>query len=166
MIGKAEQAGFVFWLIDKAGRKERTDMQEKIFLALLQTSAAHWNLSRKGFQELDLSDGQPKVFYILRENEGCVQKELAKICQIRESTMTVLLGRMEKQGYIYKEPKYVSGGKRAYGIFLTEEGKTKADKIIALVDELEEKSFEGFSGEERKQLFSLLGRVRENLLEK
>ena len=39
-------------------------MQDKLFLALMETQAAHWELSRKGFQELDLPNGQPKVLYI------------------------------------------------------------------------------------------------------
>ncbi len=138
-------------------------MKDKIFLALLETQGAHWNLSRKGFQELELSDGQPKILYILLGHEGCVQKDLAQMCQIRPSTMTVLLEKMKRDGFIYKEPMIVSGGKRANGIFLTEEGRTKAEKIVELVDDLEEKSFHGFSDEERESLLSMLGRVAENL---
>ena len=138
-------------------------MEKKIFSEVLYTSRAHWNLARQKFMELDLSDGQPKVLYLLYWNEGCVQKKLAQISQIKESTMTVLLKRMEKQGYIYKEPMYVSGGKRAYGIFLTESGKKKAEQILTVVDELEEKCFLGFAPEEREQLFLLLDKVKKNL---
>jgi DNA-binding MarR family transcriptional regulator len=138
-------------------------MQDKIFLALLQTSGAHWEHARKGFQELGLSDGQPKVLYILKRSEGCVQKKLAQLCQIRESTMTVLLTKMEEKGYIYKETLRVSGGKRAYGIYLTEQGRELSDRLVELVDRLEELSFEGFSREEKEQLFSLLDRVKSNL---
>ena len=138
-------------------------MQEKLFLALMETQAAHWELSRKGFQELDLPNGQPKVLYILQAVEGCVQKELARICKIRPSSMTVLLEKTEQNGYIYKETAKVSGGKRAFCIYLTEEGRSLAAKITDLVECLEEKSFQGFSEEEKQTLFCLLDRVTKNL---
>lgn len=138
-------------------------MQEKIFLALLETSASHWNISRKGFQKMNLSDGQPKVLYILNFNEGLVQKKLAEICQIKPSTMTVLLTRMESQGYVRREKVQVSGGKRAYAVYLTETGKALANELIQFVDELETISFHGFSQKERELLFSLLGRIKKNL---
>ena len=64
-------------------------MREKFFLALLETQKAHWELSRKGFQKLELTDGQPKILYILLRREGCVQKDLAEVCRIRPSTLTV-----------------------------------------------------------------------------
>lgn len=138
-------------------------MRDKIFLALLETSAAHANKSREGFQRLNLSDGQPKILYILLWAEGCTQKELAVRCQIRQSTMTVLLEKLEAKNYIYKEKMIVSGGKRAYGIYLTEEGRSMAEKVTSMVNKLEELSFKGFSDKERTTLLSMLGRVSENL---
>jgi DNA-binding MarR family transcriptional regulator len=42
--------------------------------------------------------------------------------------MTVLLNNMEKQDLIRKEAKLVSGGKRAYCIYLTEKGKEIAGR--------------------------------------
>ena len=140
-------------------------MREKFFLALLETQKAHWELSRKGFQKLELTDGQPKILYILLRREGCVQKDLAEVCRIRPSTLTVALERMEKQGFIYKEERRLLGGKRAYGIFLTERGRKKAEQLDAFIETLEEKSLAGFSEEEQDALFSYLARIRENLAE-
>ena len=138
-------------------------MGKKIFLELLNTSNAHRGLARQGFNRLELSDGQPKVFNILYYTEGIVQKDLAKICGVKASTLTTILARMEKQGYIRKEKVLVSGGKRAFSIYLTEEGKKKAQQVIDLVEELEEKSFAGFSQEEIDTLFALLEKVQNNL---
>ncbi len=138
-------------------------MKEKFFLALLETQKAHWELSRKGFQQLELTDGQPKILYILLRIEGCVQKELAEVCKIRPSTLTVALERMEKQGFIYKEERKLLGGKRAYGIFLTESGRRKARQVEELIETLEKKSLSGFSEQEQDMLFSYLARIRENL---
>jgi membrane dipeptidase len=55
--------------------------------------------------------------------EGCQQKELAEACSVEPPTMTVLLKNMEQKGLVYREKKQLPGGFRAYGIFLTEEGK-------------------------------------------
>ena len=139
-------------------------MKNKIFLALLETQGAHAELARMEFQKMNLSEGQPKILYVLLKEEGCVQKELAGIAQVRPSTMTVLLDRMEKQGYIYREETRISGGKRAYKIFLSDEGKSLAHQVNELVEKLEERSFKGFSDEERKKLLEMLGRVAENLM--
>jgi len=57
----------------------------------------------------------------------------------------------------------VSGGKRAFRIFLTEEGRRLAEKVDCVVEEMEEKGFAGFSEEEKDQLISLLGRLTDNL---
>ena len=113
--------------------------------------------------QLDLSDGQPRVLYMLRFIDGCVQKELAKACDIKPSSMTVMLDGLEKKRYIRREETKVSGGKRAFKVCLTESGKDMAEKVFWLMEDIEEETFEGITEEERLQLFDLLRRVRENL---
>ena len=77
--------------------------------------------------------------------------------------MVVLLSNMEKRGMIRKEVDHVSGGKRAYRIYLTEEGRRLAEQVDRVVEEIEQKSFAGFTEEEKDQLITLLGRMTENL---
>lgn len=140
-------------------------MGEKIFLALLETGTMHANRSREAFQSLNLTDGQPKILYILYQSDGYVQKELAERCKVRPSTMTVILDKMEQGGLLCREKVQVSGGKRAYRVFLTEKGKAMAKEVVDIVECLEEISLKGMSEEEIAQLFSLLARVRDNLKE-
>ena len=92
-----------------------------------------------------------------------MQKELAGACRVRESTLTVLLRKMEEKGYIRKEKVVVSGSKLANAIYLTDCGRELSDRIDEKVEELEKKSFEGFTDKEKKQLFKLLYRVENNL---
>lgn len=138
-------------------------MHDKIFLALLETSSAHSELSRSEFSKLMLTDGQPKILYILRRQDGYVQKELAEICGIKPSTLTVLLSKMEKINLIKKEKDIVSGGKRAFKIYLTDKGKDIANKVENIVEKMEERSFKGFSPDEKKQLLEMLGKISDNL---
>lgn len=138
-------------------------LHNKLFLALLGASSAHADASRTAFAQLGLTEAQPKILYILKRTGGIVQKELAQVCNIRQSTLTVLLSKMESQDYIYKEICYVSGKKRAYKIYLTRKGKEKADELENVVETLENKGFKGFSEEEKKSLLIMLGRVEENM---
>lgn len=138
-------------------------MREQLIVSLLSASAAHQKSCWSGFRELDLSPGQPKVLSRLRYQEGYLQKELAALCYVEPATMVVLLSNMEKRGLIRKEVDHVSGGKRAYRIFLTEEGRRLAEQVDRVVEEMEEKGFVGFSEEEKDLLISLLGRLTENL---
>lgn len=138
-------------------------MREQLIVSLLSASAAHQKSCWSGFRDLDLSPGQPKVLSRLRLQEGYLQKELAALCYVEPATMVVLLSNMEKRGMIRKEVDHVSGGKRAFRIYLTEEGRRLADEVDRVVDEIEEKGFTGFSEEEKDQLICLLGRLAENL---
>lgn len=140
-------------------------MRERLIVSLLSASAAHQKSCWGAFRELDLSPGQPKVLSSLRVQEGYLQKELAALCHVEPATMVVLLSNMEKRGMIRKEVDHVSGGKRAFRIFLTEEGKRLAEKVDRVVDEAEGKGFSNFSEEERDQLIVLLERLTENLSE-
>lgn len=140
-------------------------MDKIFFLELLGTYNAHWEQARKGFAQLELTEGVPKVLYTLRSCEGCVQKQLAEICQIKESTLAVLLKRLEGLGYITKKPQLVSGGKRAYGICFTEAGRKKSEEIAQLVDDIDRRSLEGFSSDDIERFFGYMEKVRKNLKE-
>lgn len=138
-------------------------MQKKLFLSLIGASSAHAEASRQVFSAMGLTEGQPKILYVLYRKDGCIQKDLAEVCRIRQSTLTVLLEKMEKQNLIYRESCYVSGKKRAYKVFMTENGREKAEYLESQVEILEEKGFAGFSKDERNCLLQLLTRVEENM---
>ncbi len=138
-------------------------MNRKIFLTLMAAYAAHAKRSNDYYQTLDLTTGQPKVLYVLHKEEGFLQKDLAKVCKVEPPSMTVLLKNMEKKELIRREKVLVSGGKRAYRIYLTEKGRELAEKVDTNVEELEDISFQGFTEEERLVLLDLLERVTDNL---
>ncbi len=138
-------------------------MKDKLITALIEASSSHQKSCWAGFRALELSPGQPKVLSRLRYQEGYLQKDLAALCRVEPATMVVLLNNMEKKGMIRKEVDHVSGGKRAFRIYLTEEGRALAEKVDRVVEEVEVKAYEGFSEEDRTQLVSLLGRLVDNL---
>lgn len=140
-------------------------MNRKFFLTMLHTHSVYSKKRERYYQKIDLTTGQPKVLYILRDKEGYMQKELAQTCQVEPPSMTVLLKNMEKKGLIRREKVLVSGGKRAFRVYLTEKGRDMANKVYDYMEELEAICFRGFSSEERVTLLDLLERVSTNLSE-
>ena len=138
-------------------------MEEKIFLSLLRASNAHHDQARIGFRALGLSDGQPKVLYVLRRTPGMFQKDLAKYCSVTPSTMAVLLSKMESQGLIYREDYLVSPGNYAKKVYATDFGNQKTDELELLIEKLEETTLNGLTDEEVDTLFSLLHKITVNL---
>lgn len=136
---------------------------KRLHLALIGGYSAHKKYSFQKFQQLNLSTGQPKVLSILYQKEGCLQKDLAKRCHVEPATMTSILSNMEKKGLIYKEAVYVSGGKRANAIYMTQHGRDMAEKSNKIIDDIEEISFRGFKDKEKQLLMDLLFRIQSNL---
>ena len=136
-----------------------------LHVLLIRASAVHKKRSRHSFQQLNLTEGQPKVLSILRDIEGCQQKELAEACHVEPATMTALLKNMEQSDLIFKEKQQLPGGKRAYIIFLTEHGKKAADEVIKIVEDLEQVAFQGFADKEKETFLELFARVAYNLEE-
>ncbi|MDD4112661.1 MAG: MarR family transcriptional regulator [Herbinix sp.] len=136
---------------------------KRLHMALISTYSLHKKSSFQEFQKLDLTTGQPKVLSILSQKEGYLQKDLAKRAHVEPATMTSVLNNMIKKGLVYKEPTYVSGGKRANAIYLTEKGRDISIQVNKIVDDMEELSFQGFSDKEKQLLINLLDRIISNL---
>lgn len=141
-------------------------MYDKLFLALMGASAAHAEASRAGFAKLGLTEGQPKILYILRRGDGLVQKQLADLCGVTQPTLSVLLEKAERKGLIRRERCSATGCKTAIRVFLTEEGRRAADELEAFVEGLEEQGFSGFSPEERAEFLEKLCKITENIRKK
>lgn len=135
----------------------------KLHKSLIYTSNAHRKVCRSYFAKLNLSDGQPKVLEALLEREGYLQKDLAQRCHVEPATMTIILGNMDKRGLIRRETAHVSGGKRAYAVYLTESGKAMAEEVEKIVDSVESECFLNFSEDEKKLFMELLDRAGKNL---
>lgn len=138
-------------------------VHDKLFLALLGANSAHSEVRRRMFTELNLMEGHPKILYLLRRHDGIVQKELAELCMIKQSTLTVLLAKMEELDFVRRETCYVSGNKRAYKVCLTEAGKAKAEELEIEIDKLEKRALKGFSEEEKWTLLRWLAKVEDNM---
>lgn len=130
-------------------------------IALLKAYHAQANVLRPKTAELGLSTGQPKILDFLSRHEGCMQKDLAALCDIEPATVSRLLDKMGADGLIQRTP--VEGDKRALSLALTEQGKERQALMREIRIELEAQELEGFSPEEQVQFFGYLNRLYDNL---
>jgi MarR family transcriptional regulator, organic hydroperoxide resistance regulator len=106
--------------------------------------------------------GQPPVLRALWQQEGLTQTELAEKIKITPATMTKMLQRMEKTGFIQR--KADSEDQRVSRVYLTDTGRTVQKDIEDVFRQTEEETFGNFSLEERVLLRRFFAQMRENLL--
>jgi DNA-binding MarR family transcriptional regulator len=136
-------------------------MQETTGYLLAQTCKrfrfrAHSLLTGTG-----LHRGQHFVLRVLWEHEGLTHSELAEQLCVRPATVTNALKRMERAGFVKRQPD--PEDQRVSRVYLTEAGRGIREKVEETWNALEKQAFAGFSPEECDQLERLLLRVIENL---
>lgn len=138
-------------------------MKFKFHKLLIGTSNSHYKKCTSQFGAVGLSPGQPKILETLIQLEGCMQKELAKACEVEPATITSILPSMEKNDLIRRETIVHELGKRALSVRLTDKGKTMAGEVARIFDDMEKLSFKGFTVEEKETFLSLLEKVYTNM---
>jgi DNA-binding MarR family transcriptional regulator len=138
---------------------------ERFFREMLSLYYAHRAYNIRYYASLGLTPGQPKVLNVLFDEEGYLQKDLAARCRVEPATMTSLLAKMEKQDMIKKETVYVSGGKRAYAIYLTDHGRKLARQVSDKAAQADRIALSGMTEEEVNSLLSLMRRACKNIEE-
>ena len=102
------------------------------------------------------------IGHLARHGEKDIfQKDLEEIFSVRRSTMSAVILRMEKKGFLTRES--VQYDARLKKLVLTEKGKRIHELIESRIAETEEKLSAGLSEDEKRQLFVLLEKLRQNL---
>ena len=129
---------------------------------LIDLAKTHRKYCMGRFSKLGLTTGQPKVLTVLSEKEGYLQKELAARCSVEPATMTSLLNNMERKDLIRRETVYVSGGKRAFAIHLTDRGREVANEVARIAAEADKRTFEGLENK-KEEVISVMEKMIKNL---
>ena len=98
---------------------------------------------------------------ILTREDGIGQKELAERLQIRAATLSELLDKMQKNGWIVR--KNNQNDRRKINIHITEEGKAVSEQNREARNEMAEKMFGVLSDAEKETLKKLFERLDESL---
>ncbi len=117
-------------------------------------------LKNKGFPDFASSHGN--ILFQLSVNEKMTMGDLSEKINRDKSTTTVLVRKLEKEGFITGDP--APSDKRSRIIYLTENGKQFNKTARELSQELLGTFYKGFSEEEKENFFHTLLRIRDNFI--
>jgi DNA-binding MarR family transcriptional regulator len=103
---------------------------------------------------------QTGILFLLRQEDGQSMTQLSKALAIDNSTLTGLIDRMERSGYVSR--KAGDSDRRAFRICITPQGLEESNRAKSLIRKINEEIKSGFSQEEIKNF----KRVLTGLLEK
>ncbi|MCL6430220.1 MAG: MarR family transcriptional regulator [Anaerolineae bacterium] len=131
-------------------------------MLLVQVCRLHYLRAHELLEKIGLYRGQPPVLRALSEQEGLTHTELAERLRVTPATITRMLQRMEKAGFVERRPD--PEDQRISRVYLTEAGRGVQSALHEVVRTMEAETLAGFSQEERALLRRLLERIRDNLL--
>lgn len=136
---------------------------ESLHTLLAQVCRAHHARVHALLETLGLYRGQPFVLYALWKEEGLAHSELAERLHVQPATITKMLQRMEKAGFVVR--RHDSEDRRVSRVYLTDAGHAIRSELENVWQQLEREAFAGLDTEERAVLRQLLLRVWENLMQ-
>lgn len=106
---------------------------------------------------------QAKVLSYLYHNQDhdIIQKDIEKVFFLRSSTVTSVMGNLEKEGFIERYSNQTDG--RMKRIVITPKGDCIQREIEKSLEQLEMKLLEGWEEEEKKEFRRLLLKAMENM---
>ena len=125
------------------------------------TAHLHFRTTVCRHNEYGIGEGQPKVLFALRDEDGQSQADLARHFHLEPASVTALLGRMEKAGLI--ERCADKQDLRVTRVFLSNAGRAQLSTMDRINVEIGDVCFEGFSEEECRQASLFLERMRANM---
>lgn len=114
-------------------------------------------------EEIGLSRGQGFILFRLGCEDGLSQAELARQTMVRPATLTAALQRMETAGLI--ERRTDPADQRVSRVYLTPKGREARAQAEKVWHEVESELRAILSVDDRAQLVTLLGKLRDALAE-
>ena len=114
--------------------------------------------------DLGVAPGQFAPLVMLFEQDGLTQAELCRRINVEQPTMANTLDRMERDGLIKRQPD--PKDKRRATVHLTERANEMRTAVMDRARQVSGQAVRRFSIAEQERLFSMLGRMSENLKDK
>lgn len=139
----------------------KKDEQDSLHFLLNSTIRLYYLKTHELLERLGLYPGQPRVLHALWRKNGLSQKEIGKQLNIKPSTVTVMINRMEKAGLVKRVQD--KEDLRVSKIYLEEKAIELKDEIKQVSKNINDETFAGFSEEEKDIINNFLNRMSENL---
>lgn len=139
-----------------------TKPPDSLDFILVNICHLHHLRARQQFEALKLYRGQPPVLRHLWQEEGLTQTELSGKLRITPATLTKMLQRMEKSGFIFR--KSDPEDQRVSRVYLTDAGHAIQNQVEQIFEVMEKETFANFTLEEQILLQRFLLQIYDNLL--
>jgi len=134
---------------------------ESLDFLLAQVCRLHHSRAHTLLEEIGLYRGQPPLLFALWEKEGRTHSELAKRLDVQPATITKMVNRMERTGFV--ERRQDPEDQRVSRVYLTVAGRAIRADVQQVWHTLEQETLVGFDPEERALLRRFLVYMRDNL---
>ncbi|MBO4706780.1 MAG: MarR family transcriptional regulator [Spirochaetaceae bacterium] len=122
-----------------------------------------WNKILRENNMADLEGARGRIIFALWGKDGVPIKTLCEKTSLDKSTLTGIIDRLERDGYI--ERKQSETDKRSTLILLTGKEQEFANHVQKVSDQINEIFYKGFDDEEITQFESMLERILANCKE-
>jgi DNA-binding MarR family transcriptional regulator len=134
---------------------------ETLDFLFVQVARLHQARMHTLLETIGLYRGQPPMLYALWEQDGQTHSELAARLHIRPATMTKMVQRMEKTGFV--ERREDPADQRLSRVYLTAAGRAIRAEVERVRCTIEAETFAELSAEECALLRCCLQQMRANL---
>lgn len=119
------------------------------------------HMLRENEKTKDLNFPQLSILYQLWKKDNITISELSKRTRLAKTTLTSMLERLEKQGYLQRisNPE----NRREIRVVVSEKSRQFEDSYVNILSIMQKVNFKGFSEVEETQMRSYLERMRQNL---
>lgn len=108
-----------------------------------------------------ISAAQAPLLLMLSAADGQCQKDLAQRLGIKPSSLTTMVGRMERAGVIERQKN--EADQRSFHVYLTPKGRRAAKKLRAVIRFINERNLAGFRSEEKILFLRFMEQMTANM---
>ena len=135
---------------------------ESLDFLLAQICRLHYARAHALLEDLGLYRGQPPVLHALWDQEGLTHGDLAARLHVSPATMTKMLRRMERAGFV--ERRADPDDERVSRVYLTDGGRAIQAAVKQVWHRMEEEIFGSLTSGEREVLRRCFVQMRQNLI--
>lgn len=136
-------------------------MEKEVGEYFREINQAIYNKLEERLAKYELVKGQAHLLLLIRDNDGCTQKELANFVGVKYSSMSERLNKLERNGYIARATD--EENMKYKRIFITSEGKTAVIQCRKIIKELNEQMYKGMTKKDKMQFEEYLQKMIRNL---
>lgn len=118
-------------------------------------------LKQYGIEEINPAQG--RIMFVLWQNDGIAINELSKRTSLSKSTLTSMLDRLERTGFIRREAS--DKDRRKIYIWRTEKDKSFQKQYVEVSKKMSDIFYKGFTEKKIDGFENMLERIFENLKE-